>query len=165
MHHLSIICQSERVKVVSSDFSALFCLPTQTPVLENPPVNEILKFQNAARVNWFRCDINCIEVFIFYGFKCGCARVNGLCWCGLAVTNEPPRGQNTAAARLLLRGQGHSHILKLEVLLEGVHGDEPQLAWSDRAGKVEQRQRKKQNKPRIKSRILRKKNILWDNVV
>lgn len=44
------------------------------------------------------------------------------------MTNEPPRGQNSAAARLLLPGQGHSHILKLEVLLEGVRGDEPQLA-------------------------------------
>lgn len=119
MHHSSMICQSERVKVVSSDFSALFCLPTQN-ALENPPVNEILKFQNAARA--LRC------LVFFCGFKRGRARVNGLCRCGLAVTNEPPRGPNTAAARLPLPGRGHSHILKLEVLLEGVGGDEPQLA-------------------------------------
>lgn len=39
MHRLSIICQSERVKVVSSNFSGLSCLSLPNLVPDNPPVN------------------------------------------------------------------------------------------------------------------------------
>lgn len=57
------------------------------------------------------------------------------------MTKEQHTDQNSKEARPPLRGRGHSHILKLEVVLEGVSRDEPQLAGRDGAGKVEEMRR------------------------
>lgn len=57
------------------------------------------------------------------------------------MTKEQHTDKNSKEARPPLRGRGHSHILKLEVVLEGVSRDEPQLAGRDGAGKVEEMRR------------------------
>lgn len=49
---------------------------------------------------------------------------------GVAVTKR-------VRTRPILCGQGHSHILKLEVLLEGISRDEPESARRDGAGRRE----------------------------
>lgn len=44
------------------------------------------------------------------------------------------RSKHDTRKTILLYWQGHLHILELEVVLEGIGRDEPQLTWCDRAG-------------------------------
>lgn len=50
------------------------------------------------------------------------------------------RSKHDTGNTILRYQQGHLHILKLEVVLEGVGRDEPQLAKCDRAGEDDKAQ-------------------------
>lgn len=49
----------------------------------------------------------------------------------------------------LLFGRAHLHILKLEVVLEGIGRDEPQLTWRDRAGGADEHENKTMNNEQL----------------
>ena len=79
--------------------------------------------------------------------SCDMCGIKGLSGPWRTATNRLTHTQVTTwpgARQSLCYRQGHLHILQLEVELESVGSDEPQLTWCDRAGDGEEAQQTSQ---------------------